>query len=500
MITRESVELDYSKIKSYAEVAMHKNCYIDAIKLISTAAQLAYHLNFRYTDDDFENMLCSISKEIIPKSKMEIIKGRFAFYDSFGMDSRGLTQQYIRALISWDVEFLYIIENSGINAIDIFAELKSYPKATIIIVPSGIDELEKAKFINKIVLSYKPEISFLHLAPWSISAMIAWNSVKGTRRYLVDLTDHAFWLGKSCSDYFIGFRAYGQHISSIYRSIPLSKQIRQQYYPIVTKTEFLGFDFDTTNKRIVFTGGTYYKMYGEKFIFFEILKRICNENEDVIIVIAGSGDSSPIEKFIKKHALSKKIFLIGNRKDINGVFKNIDIYLNTFPIIGGLMSQFAIVNNKPMIGFTTKDIPCNFSESLFVNNELSCPRFTYTDIDEFYDAINLLINSRDACSDMVSKYEGLVIDERTFSHELYRKVLTQETNADKLIVDKDICFDLNRFSDLYLSMENDHLHTYNKIKLSNLRFTYFKYSAKDFLFSLIGFLQSHLSAKLGRFL
>lgn len=52
---------------------------------------------------------------------------------------------------------------------------------------------------------------------------------------------------------------------------------------------------------------------------------------------------------------SLSVFLIGDRHDINEVFKHSDIFLNTYPIGGGLMTQYAAANSKPILSLGVKD-------------------------------------------------------------------------------------------------------------------------------------------------
>ena len=55
------------------------------------------------------------------------------FYDVFALDNKGLTQQYLRALISWRVKILFIFEGSDLSkSKKIIKELNSYSKAEVL--------------------------------------------------------------------------------------------------------------------------------------------------------------------------------------------------------------------------------------------------------------------------------------------------------------------------------------------------------------------------------
>lgn len=60
------------------------------------------------------------------------------------------------------------------------------------------------------------------------------------KRYLINPTDHAFWLGKSCLDFSIEFRDYGCNVSNKFRSIENNQIIKQIYYPILISSDFKG--------------------------------------------------------------------------------------------------------------------------------------------------------------------------------------------------------------------------------------------------------------------
>ena len=138
-ITHQYVIKDYSNIKSRIVNAIDKKSYIEALTLIETAAKIAYHLNFRFSDDELEGYLQNISNCTLPKYEFEPVKKeRFIFYDYFGLDNKGLTQQYLFALKKWDVDFLYILETRENEkyASEILEELSQISRAEVYVVPT----------------------------------------------------------------------------------------------------------------------------------------------------------------------------------------------------------------------------------------------------------------------------------------------------------------------------------------------------------------------------
>ncbi|MDP5145075.1 hypothetical protein ORI98_01290 [Shewanella sp. ULN5] len=487
MVTRKKVECDFVNFKEYAKLAFKRAKYDEACKLIKTASKIAYHFNFKYSDKELDGLIKELSIKNIIKGNFNGQLGKYVFYDSFGYDNRGLTQQYIKALKKWDVDFLYILESENSQCCNIIQELNEHEKAEILVLPSFESYIAKSQLIYEKISQYNPEKIFMHLAPWSVEALIAMHAIAGPKKYLIDLTDHAFWLGADVAEYYISFRGYGEFISNEFRGISADKIMRQPYYPIINNDEFKGFDFDTDDKTIIFTGGTYYKMYGEGNTFLNIIVRICKENPNAIVLIAGSGEPSPINKIIRDNNLQDKVYLIGNRSDISSVFKNIDIYLNTYPIIGGLMSQYAVSHNKPLIGYTSKNIPCNVTEGLFVNVTNRQIGFTYYDLDDLHHEINRLISCKTYRVNKANECFDIIPTEEEFFIELKNNVENSKVIGS---VEKIDDFDIEKFSSLYFDMENNYIKSYDRVKLSEMKLLYFKYNFLDALGSSLKIIMS----------
>ena len=73
-------------------ILLHK--YEEALSKIANMANMLYESNQYYVDDDLENALLNIQKQLQKKCDFEEIKDvntkTVLFYDGFGLDSRGL--------------------------------------------------------------------------------------------------------------------------------------------------------------------------------------------------------------------------------------------------------------------------------------------------------------------------------------------------------------------------------------------------------------------------
>ena len=220
-LTKERFIRDFTAIKELAFHYFESDQVDKCAETISVLCRIGYETNIVYTDEEIEGLLLKISNGIVPKenTQKKTVSKRWVFYDSFGWDNRGLTQQYLRALKSWDVEILFIFENYNENlSRDIYEELIDYG-AEIYCVDRNLVFNEKVLNIHSKIVEFSPSKAFLHFSPWTVVGFVVWNSLDFIDRYFINLTDHAFWIGKNTFDHCIEFRNYGYTISKLQRDI-----------------------------------------------------------------------------------------------------------------------------------------------------------------------------------------------------------------------------------------------------------------------------------------
>ena len=493
-ITVDKVKKDYKNLKKLSKKYYLKNEMNNAMDSVTILAKLMYCFNIFYTDNDVENLLKEISTKIfkndVENSKIEKNKNKVIFYDSFGQDNRVLTEQYLEALIQLEYDILYITLQKDEKIMkNILKKLKNYERAEVYKIKAK-NKVEICKEIRKKAFDYQATKIFIQITPWDTIGMVTWCYFENkAERYNINLTDHAFWLGKCCSDYFIEFRSYGKNISIDYRGIKEEKSAILPYYPIQSSEElFQGFSFETEGKKMIFSGGTLYKIYGS-LVFFEIVKHILNNHEDVIFLFLGNGNEKPIQKFIIENNYQNKFYHLNERRDINEVFKRCYFYLGTYPISGGLMSQFAIANGKLPIAYTTKKLPVNQIEELFIDSENI--KLTYFDLQEMKNEIDKLLKYPDYLKKKTENIEKLVISKKEFSEELKKLIETKKTRFkfEKYGVD------IKEFSALYFEQENKFINQYKRIFLTkNLKIGLKFY--KNFIPSLIEYVFIKIKKKI----
>ncbi|HEY5587904.1 MAG TPA: hypothetical protein VIK86_02995 [Candidatus Paceibacterota bacterium] len=463
MVTKKQIQSNLSFFKKKAKKQILNANFRQGINTIELYSRLAYKYNFEYSNDEFEYLIKQISVKTLGINKISNQKNKIVFYDSFAIDNRGLTQQYLRAIFSWNCDLLFITNNK--IGKDILTELRGYIKSKIIYYDkTNINDYKRV--INEI-LDFKPEKVLLHFTPWDISGFCIWSAINNVDKFLINLTDHAFWMGRNCADYILEFRAYGAFLSVNERNIPLHKLLLQPYYPIINQTEFQGFPFKKGNKLIAFAGSNLYKISGRNNTFLELIKDVLIQNDELIFILAGPGNKTTIEKFILVNNLVDRFFIIGDRKDISSVVKNIDIYVNTFPMIGGLMTQFAAYYNKPIIGYTSPDL-FYFND---VEDLLQVPKkklLVYDTKKDFLTYFTQLIHSVEVRNQNIQYTNCSIITPKLFNEKLKQNIFEKKHTISEYSL-SGIHFNSQTIYNLYIDMENTYQNNHCEIIFSTFK-------------------------------
>ena len=329
------------------------------LKKIQVAANLQYNVNNLYADQRIEKLISVLSSEMLPTyENYTPTKGKILFYDYYGISNRGLTQQYLDALYQdKDLEIVYVVENSFTERTENILRMVRSHGSKCYELTQGGTMLEKIKTLYGIVKEERPSAIFYHISPWSPVPLIATKPFNSVKKYLINITDHAFGLGDGhFFDYSFEFREYGCKVSMEKRNYKRDQLKLLPYYPWQEQTGFQGFPIDTTNKVVLFSGAYMYKIENPENTFFNIVARILKANPNTVMLFAGGGDPTRLQGLIEEQGLSDRFVLLGNRTDISEVFKHIDIYIGTYPHAGGLMSQYAAINGKPILAYKTHNI------------------------------------------------------------------------------------------------------------------------------------------------
>ena len=449
---KKDIENIYRVLLQNARRNYESNSYNDAIKYTISAASWAYNFNNIYADPEAEGLLKSISETIVEARNIESpIPNRCVLVDSFLIDNRGLSQQYLRAMIANNMEILVVFTNAGGSVgKDTLKEIQGYAKASILTFPKGTDYFEQTRRAVERIADFSPAHIFLHLIPWDMVALMACHAIKGSKIYNINLTDHTYWMGASFIDYNLEFRPYGMTISFEKRGLRQEQLIGLPYYPIApVKAEFAGLPELPVDAVKVFTGGALYKMLGKDDIFFRIMDCVLSVSPNVYIMVAGFNNDNRFDEKCVAMKNGDRVIQIGVRRDIDEVFKRCDIYLGTYPMTGGLMSQYAAKHKKPIIAFHNEGDVMNAVEE-FVDYYGSGYK-SLSSFDELTVYASKLIHDKAFREEEGNRLHEGMMDEERFKHEFLSLILSGKTSF--LWKKDDINYEA--FFERYLDLENN---------------------------------------------
>ena len=334
-------------LKKGIEQELRHNRYDQALTLLRACASVHYATNQCYRDEELENILCRIADTVLPEPDRQYRKSpAILFYDGFGLNNRGLIQIYLKALCKIG-HVIYVTDISHKNDLPDVLDILNNAGADILWTVEKKPVAAMGELFG-IFEEYQPETAFLYTQPDDVVSTAVFCRYQGiVRRFQINLTDHAYWLGTSALDCCIEFRDYGAVASHRGRGIPMDKLVKLPFYPGVNwEQTFQGFPFavDTKKQKVIFSGGSLYKTLGADNLYYTLVSRILDRHPEAIFWYAGSGDRSEMDKLIAQYP--GRVYLTAERKDLLPVLENCFFYLSTYPITGGLMFQYAACAGK----------------------------------------------------------------------------------------------------------------------------------------------------------
>ena len=417
-----------------------RNGYIE--KVLSDLSYLAmqiYNPSQYFTDDVMESYLSELLDHLPCPSytPRNHDRRRIVFYDGFGLDTRGLSLIYLRALSKMDVDVLLITVEQAFGNIPMIEKTLKRCSGRIHYLsnesnPSYIDYYQD---ICQAITDFCPDVGFLCTTPWDISAILAFMQMSGKmKRYQINLTDHAFWLGRQAFDFCLEFRDFGANVSRIHRNIPMRKILKQPYYPFVDEDiSFAGFPFEKEEGDfVIFSGGTCYKTIDRENSYYRIVDFCLHEFPHTKFWYAGTvnieSHANPLIELAKKYR--GRGFCSDERSDLLQILQHVDMYLNTCPQIGGLMTQYSVLAGRPPITFRCLPKSAGAESVLLPHTEPLGIEFT--DMNKLFSEIKRFIgdpvyrSGKEACMNAMK----LVVTEDEFAENLKRIIWEDQSNYD----------------------------------------------------------------------
>lgn len=383
-------------VREYSEGNLHKS-----LDYIDQATILAQQFNWIYADDELENLIAKISRQIFSDQSVVFTskEKRVVFYDDFCI-SFVLALQYLNGLVKNNYTILYITGreiSSTSKFANIIDTIKNYPDLTIKVIPQNADKIHRIKELYQSIVEFQPSKLLLHIPSKSISIPVIYGLPEGITKYIINLADQTFWLGAKGINYSLEFRQFGATVSYEKRGLTKNQLLYLPFYPIKDNNSFQGFPEITEGKVVIFSGGDFYKMFDPELTYWNLIKNILLQNSNAIFLFAVKVDNHKtqqfIDDFISENGFENRFIYIGFRSDINEVMKHCDIYMGTCPASGSLMSQLAAVNSKPILQFYFPDTPDDETEAAICHNHNMS--ISFTDVNAFLNEAKHLIEDID---------------------------------------------------------------------------------------------------------
>lgn len=332
-----------SQVNDDVQQAFEDGDYEKAICCSKFICSLYYEYDYKYYDEQMEEIAirtaeACIGNTIIDRSDTK----KVFFYDKFGLIDRGLANIYVDALLDLGYEVIWCMFENGQQVKQIIERFKSRENIQFELIPN-LSVVDRMIFLQKLIQESNAYHYFIYTLPWDVEGIGVFATLSGSiKRYLINLTDHTFWIGTKAIDYSIEFRNIGANISTQYRKIDPEKIVILPYYPDERNEEaYQGMPFPD-NEEFVFSGGSAYKIEGSTK-YEDMVSQILDRHPKLNFVFATNDESEKLNQLKEKY--ENRFYVINERTDLDAVLKRAKFYLSTYPVGGGLMTQYALVNN-----------------------------------------------------------------------------------------------------------------------------------------------------------
>lgn len=468
------VEVYIDRLKKIIKREINKRNYENTFVAAKTLADIYYSYNQIYTDIELEDYLLLIRDSLLNKTEYVTDNNCVLFYDGFGLDLRGLAASYVRAITKLGYKLMYVCPSNMKGKIPHILGEMDPTNSSVIYLDTNLSYVKKTEEIDNIFEKYTPGTAFFYTTPDDVCAAVAFSNNSSTIKFQLDLTDHAYWIGLNAFDYIINGRDMGASIAHYERGISRNRLIKLDCSPYINRDIYektLPFDIRTT--KYVFTGGALYKTLGDKgLLYYKTIDNILGNFKDISFLYAGSGNDCEIKKIISKYP--DRAYLIAERPDFYELIKHCILYINSYPMFGGLMMRYAALAGK--IPITLKHD--SDADGILINQDKL--GIEYDDYDEFINEIHRLLSDDIYRAKKEDMLINSVMTEDDFARNL--KLLIEEKRTEYSFDDIER-FDTTEFRSEYKKRYTNEQLYKTIAKKSNVRLM--RFFPKEFIWGLL---------------
>lgn len=394
---------------------------------------LYYQINYKMTENIFEDITQKVSRDLLGCTVIEAnSENTILFYDGFGLAARGLANIYVRALENLGYDVVWVLYGYAKDAEIIKEKYQNRKNISFKLIPR-MPILERMEFLQKLIKEISPRKILIYTTPDDVAGIGVMSTIKGNvTRYLIDLTDHAYWLGRCAFDYVIGFRNNGCNVAVQHREIAPEKVLMLPYYPEErTEYAFAGMPFDVEKYSFVFSGGSVYKIEGDN-TYEEIVVNILEKYPQLCFVYAAN-DKSPKLDLIKQR-YPERFFQIPERNDLGQIMKRAKFYLGTYPVAGGLMIQYSLQNDCIALQLCNDRGGLEDPSTLLLKPEkINC---VFDNAEELLGTVDKLMNDEEYYKAVKKELSGQIISKEDFERQL--ELLLSENRTDYKVYEENV--------------------------------------------------------------
>lgn len=353
-----------TRLEQVAINNVNKDSFDRAIRKLKALSFIRYKFYLGYKDDFIESQIRELAKHIV-KAPFVVndTDKTIAIIDEINSDYIGLMTQYIAPFIQDSYQILYLyehVEHQEAVREHLMRTLGGYEKAQMKEIPTDKGLFAKAQWIYDEVNAFSSTNVLMNFGEWAVEKCIACYALPAEcTKYHINAGDHCFWAGASCVDYSFEFRHYGANLTHYARGLKREQVVYLPFYPVMKEVEYKGLPDECRGKFIFLSGGAAYKVVDEDKTYFRLCKEILDQCPEAVVLYAGANanniDNSVLKDGVEQSGLHGRFISIGYRNDLLEVFRHCDVYLDTYPLGGGLMCQFAAHCSKPILKYKNPD-------------------------------------------------------------------------------------------------------------------------------------------------
>lgn len=474
MITENKVFSDYKKLLDVTENQLNNGNMEYGLRCLAAICHIHYHTAYKLVDHSVETLLKQAVSKIADHSSTVIDKN-IVFIDYFGLDNKGLTEQYLLALSKLNVNVLYVHLNyvESFKQSRIYKKIESYDNFIFFSLPKNLTLTRKIKILKDRVDRFSPSKFFIHASPWDVVSIALCHLFPRAKKYNINITDHAFWLGVAAFDYVVNFRVYGAKLNVEQKSFSINSQLIIPMYPVINAAPLAQLPINVENKVLMVSGGNYYKVYSQNNRYFDLLKKTLLEHDEIIFFYMGSGNAKPFQKFIEANNLSDRVYLLGPRIDFFEVIKKADIYLGTYPVNGGLMTLYSALAKTPFIAYTNEGVTTNKLLELLVKKPKN--QVLFNDISLFQQELGKLVKDDAYRLLRAVDFGSCVISKEEFKEKLSLIIENKERHLVHQVEVSELGMDQENHFKKNIELDNRFFHKYDFIAAKHLKFYLLRY-------------------------